>query len=161
MDDRLAELLGDLRARLDAGVPRAEVEAYLAERGYDARQIGEILSLLAADSATSAHHAMPDSDGSAAEATPVDEAGVARRGADAHPAFRIQGPHERGRFSPEAWGHLLRLQGRLGLSATELEPLVERALAQIEGRIALDELRALLEAMGIDDGASTGHVTVH
>ena len=101
MDDRLAELLGDLRARLDAGMPRADVEAYLAERGYDARQIGEILSLLVVDHATSAHHAMPDPDGSAAEADPADGAEVAGRGADAHPAFRIQGPHERGRFSPE------------------------------------------------------------
>lgn len=157
MDDRLAELLGDLRARLDTGAPRAEVEAYLAERGYDARQIGEILSLLAADRATSA----TDPGAAAVEADSAATAGTAARGAVARAAFRIQGPHERGRFAPEAWGHLLRLQGRLGLSATELEPLVERALTQIEGRIALDELRALLEAMGLDDGASAGQVTVH
>jgi Smg protein len=146
MDDRLAELLGDLRARFETGAPRAEVEAYLAERGYDPRQIGEILSLLAADRAVA-------TTGVTAEPTP--------RGAGARGAFRVQGPHERGRFSPEAWGHLLRLQAALGMSAAELEPLIERALTQLEGRIGLDELRALLEALGFDDGASAGHVTVH
>lgn len=139
MDDQLAELLGDLRARLETGAPRAEVEAYLAERGYDARQIGEILSLLAVDRSTAAR------------------AAVRAPGA----AFRVQGPHERGRFSPEAWGQLLRLQAALGMTAAELEPLVERALTQLEGRIGVDELRALLETLGFDDGTFTGHVTVH
>jgi Smg protein len=42
--------------------------------------------------------------------------------------FRVLGPHERGRFSPEAWGHLLGLAGTGGITAGELEHIIERAL---------------------------------
>jgi hypothetical protein len=48
------------------------------------------------------------------------------------------------------------------LNSAELEHLIDRALAQIEGRIALDDLRALIEGVGIaDDGLSGDNVTVH
>jgi Smg protein len=76
--------------------------------------------------------------------------------------FRVLGPHERGRFAPEAWGHLMTLSGSGLVTAEELESLIERALAQIEGRIALDDLRALMEGVGyIDDGLGGDNVTVH
>ena len=67
--------------------------------------------------------------------------------------FRVLGPHERGRFAPEAWGHLLALSGSGVLNAAELEHIIERALLQIDGRIALDDLRSLMEGAGFADQA--------
>ena len=75
--------------------------------------------------------------------------------------FRVMGPHERGRFAPEAWGHLLALSGSGALSGVELEHLIERALAQFDGRIALDDLRTLIEIAGLDDGSAGDRATVH
>lgn len=76
--------------------------------------------------------------------------------------FRVLGPHERGRFAPEAWGHLLSLKGSGLLDAAELEHVIERALSQIEGRIALDDLRALIHGAGLTDEGSAGyHGTIH
>jgi Smg protein len=76
--------------------------------------------------------------------------------------FRVLGPHERGRFAPEAWGHLLALTGSGALNAAELEHIIERALLQIDGRIALDDLRSLMEGAGyIDRGDSGQNQTVH
>jgi Smg protein len=75
--------------------------------------------------------------------------------------FRVMGPHERGRFAPEAWGHLLALSGSGALNGIELEHLIERALAQFDGRIALDDLRTLIEIAGLDDGGSGDRATIH
>jgi Smg protein len=76
--------------------------------------------------------------------------------------FRVLGPHERGRFAPDAWGHLLALNGAGVLNAAELEHVIDRALAQIDGRIALDDLRALMEGAGFpDEGLSGDQGTVH
>jgi Smg protein len=76
--------------------------------------------------------------------------------------IRVLGPHERGRFAPEAWGHLLALNGSGALSQAELEHIIERALVQIDGRIALDDLRSLMEGAGYDDQGSGGESqTVH
>lgn len=75
--------------------------------------------------------------------------------------FRILGPHERGRFSPDAWGQLLALSRTGAVTSTELEQLIERALVQIDGRIALDDLRALVEGAGIAPPAAEGRETVH
>jgi uncharacterized protein Smg (DUF494 family) len=71
-------------------------------------------------------------------------------------SIRVLGPHERGRFAPEAWGHLLALNGSGAISASELEHIIERALVQIDGRIALDDLRSLMEGVGYDDPAAGG-----
>jgi len=71
-------------------------------------------------------------------------------------SIRVLGPHERGRFAPEAWGHLLALNGSGAISASELEHIIERALVQIDGRIALDDLRSLMEGVGYDDPATGG-----
>ncbi len=77
-------------------------------------------------------------------------------------SFRVLGPHERGRFAPEAWGHLLALSGSGAIDATELEQIIERALVQFDGRIALDDLRALMEGVGFGDvGIPSNSQTVH
>jgi hypothetical protein len=47
------------------------------------------------------------------------------------------------------------------LSAIELEHVIDRAMAQIEGRIALDDLRSLMEGTGYDDGSASDHSIVH
>jgi Smg protein len=75
--------------------------------------------------------------------------------------FRVLGPHERGRFAPEAWGHLLSLNGSGVLNAAELEHVIERAMTQIDGRIALDDLRSLMEGAGYDEDGGSDHTTVH
>jgi uncharacterized protein Smg (DUF494 family) len=76
--------------------------------------------------------------------------------------FRIMGPHERGRFAPEAWGHLLSLSGSGAINQIELEHIIERALMQIEGRIALEDLRGLLEGSGLEDsGGPADNQAVH
>lgn len=75
--------------------------------------------------------------------------------------FRILGPHERGRFAPEAWGQLLAMTRAGAISALEMEQLIERALVQIEGRIALDDLRAVVEVAGVPVPASEARETVH
>ena len=77
-------------------------------------------------------------------------------------SFRVLGPHERGRFAPEAWGHLMALTGTGALNATELEHIIERALVQIDGRIALDDLRSLMEGAGyLSRGDGDQNQTVH
>ena len=75
--------------------------------------------------------------------------------------FRILGPHERGRFAPEAWGQLLALARTGAVTPGELEQLIERALVQIDGRIALEDLRALVEGAGIAAPSTEGRETVH
>ena len=75
--------------------------------------------------------------------------------------FRVLGPHERGRFAPEAWGHLLSLNGAGVLNAAELEHVIERAMTQIDGRIALEDLRSLMEGAGFDEDGGSEHTTVH
>lgn len=140
MNERLTDLLAELRERLTAGAGPDEVEAYLSSAGYDRHQIGEILTLLFAERG--------------------ERSGDSLAGAQA--GFRVLGPHEQGRFAPDAWGHLLTLTGSGVLSAVELEHVIERALAHVEGRIALDDLRSLMESSGYEDaGASADHPTVH
>ena len=47
------------------------------------------------------------------------------------------------------------------VSSSELEQLIERALVQIDGRIALDDLRALVEGAGIPVPTTEAKETVH
>ena len=76
--------------------------------------------------------------------------------------MRVMGPHERARFGPDAWGHLMRLSRSGVLNTIELEHVIERALLQIDGRIALNDLRGLLSDSGVDDGdGSEPPVTAH
>ena len=76
--------------------------------------------------------------------------------------IRVLGPHERGRFSPDAWGHLLGLAGSGAINPSELEHIIERAMVQIDGRIALDDLRSLMEGAGFAERGEGDHQqTVH
>lgn len=146
MSDTLSVLLTELRERFAPGADVREVEIYLASRGYDARQIGEILALFAAE--------IPDR---IDDRDPLGTAVARPEG----PLFRVMGAHERGRFTPDAWGHLLALSASGALAPHEREHFIERALMQIDGRIGLGELRALLEGAGIDDGGAAGQTTIH
>jgi Smg protein len=142
MDERLTELLARLRERFAPDSEPDQVEEYLSSIGYDRREIGEILTAFFADLSPRRH------DAPTLVSTPM--------------TFRVQGPHERGRFAPEAWGHLLSLSGAGLLSAMELEHVIERAMAQIDGRIAIDDLRSLMESAGMDESGQSGdHTTVH
>ena len=75
--------------------------------------------------------------------------------------FRVPGPHERGRFAPEAWGHLLALRGSGMLSASDFEHVIDRVLGQIEGRVALEDVRALLDGVGLGDDPNGQSASVH
>jgi Smg protein len=77
--------------------------------------------------------------------------------------FRVLGPHERGRFTPEAWGHLLTLVAAGMVNGGELEHIIERALVQIDGPIALEDLRAFMDAAGLvaRTYADSSQQTVH
>ena len=142
MDDRLAHLLSQLRERFPADADVTDVEAFLSSEGYDRREIGEIVSAWAADPSSS------DGQRPVAPETSLP--------------FRVLGPHERGRFSAEAWGHLLSMAGAGLVNGAELEGVIERALSQVDGRIALDDIRSLMESGGFDDfGPPPEHVTIH
>ena len=74
--------------------------------------------------------------------------------------FRVMAPFEQARFAPQGWGLLLRLRAAGTLTGTEFEQVIERALAQVDGRIGVEELRALLGG-AVSDAALGGDVTVH
>jgi uncharacterized protein Smg (DUF494 family) len=77
-------------------------------------------------------------------------------------SVRVMGPHERPRFSSDAWGHLMRLSRSGVLGTMELEHVIERALLQIDGRISLTELRGLLSDAGLETGEDLdGTPTLH
>jgi Smg protein len=133
MDERWTPVLEDLRERFAADADIVELEAYLSSQGYNRRQIGEILSLLYSDTEPS-----PSWDGTM----------ISREA-----PLRVQGPHERGRFTAEAWGYLVMLGGSGAVSLNDFEQLVERALVHVDGRIGLSEIRAIAEDGGFDDSA--------
>ena len=142
MDDRLAHLLSRLRERFPADADVSEVEEFLTSEGYNRREIGEIVSAWVS------------------EISPVAESRPATAATTI--PFRVLGPHERGRFTTEAWGHLLSMCNAGMVSAAELESVIDRAMSQVDGRIALDDLRTLMESGGLDDiGPPPDHVTIH
>ena len=56
----------------------------------------------------------------------------------------------------------MALSGSGALNAAELEHIIERALLQIDGRIALDDLRSLMEGSGfLEQSEGDPHPTVH
>jgi hypothetical protein len=150
--DYLAELLTELRERFAPDADVREVEIYLASRGYDARQIGEILAVFAS------HH--DGRDEPAGDTRPADPGSTGTR-LDDGPTFRVMGAYERSRFAPEAWGYLVGLTAAGVLPPADREHLIERALMQTDGRVGLGELRALLEGAGFDDGGPPGALTIH
>lgn len=142
MEDRWAHLLTQLRDRFPADTDVTDVEAFLWSEGYDQREIGEIVAAWGAD------------------ASAFDLQRIAAP--ESSLPFRVLGPHERGRFSAEAWGHLLSMANAGLVNGSELEGVIERALSQVDGRIALDDIRSLMELGGYDDfGPSPDHVTIH
>lgn len=136
MNDRWAPIVEDLRERFAADTDLVEVETYLAMQGYDRRQIGEILSLLYSDTA------------------PLSWLGGVTM--SRHAPLRVQGPHERGRFTVEAWGYLVMLGGSGAVSLNDFEHLVERALVHVDGRITLADIRGMAVDVGVDDGSADG-----
>jgi hypothetical protein len=56
----------------------------------------------------------------------------------------------------------MSLTGSGAINGVELEHIIERALMQFDGRIALDDLRGLLEGTGLEDSSGSGeNTTVH
>ena len=142
-DEGMAALLEELRARF-RGVrdPRA-VRVYLASRGYDERRIETVLTAIADDVASE-----PEEPPGASAGRPPAEL----------PPLRVAAPHERARFLPAAWGYLLQRRAAAGWSVAELENVIERALIHIDGRIGVDDLRALLDGAA---GGSAQSPTLH
>lgn len=150
MDDRIAHLLSRIRQRFQADADVSEVEAFLSSEGLDRREIGEIVLAWVSEISPSmqSNEVLPGDGRPDAVQTSMP--------------FRVLGPHELGRFSPEAWGHLLSLSGAGLVTSAELEGVIDRALTQIDGRIALDDLRTLMDSGGFDEfGPAPDHVTIH
>jgi hypothetical protein len=138
MNARLAHLLAELRERFPGDFDPAEVARFLKARGVDRRAIGELVAHLQQERS--------------ARSTRVDG-----------PLFRVEGPHERGRFAPEAWGQLLSLVMNGQLGSGDFESAVERLLAQVDGRIGPSDVRALIEGIDPRDDGGTlpDNVTLH
>lgn len=75
-------------------------------------------------------------------------------------AMRVLGPHERGRFTAEAWGYLVGLSRSGLLDPAELEHVIERVLTHFDGRVALTDLRLVL-GDGNPDGGDASPITTH
>jgi hypothetical protein len=146
MNDRWQAVLDALRARFTPETDAEEIAAFLSSEGFDWRQIGEIVARFRGDPPRRADRA-------AATAGPLTR----------HlPPIRVLGPHERGRFAPEAWGQLVALHAGGVLTVLELERVIEHALDHVAGRIGLAELRAILEGIGLTSaGAPDDPVTIH
>lgn len=160
--DGLDALLQELRERFDGTADLRAVRVYLSARGYDSRRIDTVVSAFAGDLGNGgpAPTARPAGAADAAtDAVGAAEPAVALPPAPpAPPALRVPAAHERARFSSEAWGHLIQRRAAAGWSVAELEHVIERALVQIDGRIAVDDLRALIDgAFGGSAESSTLH----
>ena len=76
-------------------------------------------------------------------------------------SMRVLGPHERSRFTPEAWGYLVGLSRSGLLDPVELEHVIERVLAHFDGRVALTDLRLVLGDGSSEGGEASSSVTTH
>ena len=146
MSDRIEALLESLRARFRPDAPTQDLAEFLAGEGVDGGEIAEIVRRFRA--------------GERPAAPPA--AGAPRPGStERRPPVRVLGPHEWGRFTPEAWGRLLALSGTGVLTTGEFERLIERALEMGEGRVDLPGLRALLDGIGLGDAEADAATTIH
>ena len=165
--DPHAAIVAELRARFGDTPAGPAVAIYLAARGYDPARIAAVLGRMNGGEA-------PDSTVATGGDTEATAPGVQSvelttdRGevgeapdtgvptTDVAPVasvrpLRAWAPHERARFSADAWGRLLQLRAA-GLGDHEFEHLVDRALLQLDGPVTLPELRALLgDALGPGD----------
>lgn len=141
MTERWTQMLATLRRQFTQDADIVELEQFLVAEGLDRHEIGEVLSLYFAD---------------------TDDAGSGRTAPRpvGTTSLRVQGPHERGRFSAEAWGYLVTLYESRVVSWFDFEQLVERALFHIDGRIGLPEIRALADEAGLDAAALTADRTL-
>ncbi|HEY0970235.1 MAG TPA: DUF494 family protein [Gemmatimonadales bacterium] len=147
MTDRWQAVLSALRARFSPDTDAEEIADFLTSEGFDRRQIGEIVARFRADGTPG--RADPPMTGQAAMAHHL-------------PPIRVPGPHEHGRFAPEAWGQLVALHSGGVLTVLELERVIEHALDHVAGRIGLAELRVILEGIGLASaGANDDPVTIH
>ncbi|HEX5580033.1 MAG TPA: DUF494 family protein [Gemmatimonadaceae bacterium] len=147
MTDRWQAVLSALRARFSPDSDAEEIADFLSSEGFDRRQIGEIVARFRADAS-----AGRPGRGAAAQAALANHL----------PPIRVPGPHEHGRFAPEAWGQLVALHAGGVLTVLELERVIEHALDHVAGRIGPAELRAILEGIGLASaGASDDPVTIH
>ena len=155
--EALRALLRELRLRFPADADVREVEIWLASLGYDARQVELVRAALADEVASAGPGAVAPPEARPSVAEPERSA---ERPAE-WPPIRVAAPYERARFSPAAWGYLLE-QRAAGLDGVEFEQLVDRALLQVEGRIAVDDLRMLIESGAAgDDPVGPASGTVH
>lgn len=149
-----AAILRELRDRFGPEPAGRAVEIYLAARGYDPGQIAAVLAELAGAPGSDAE---PDDTDDVVHGLGVAPPSSAPSEPVVRP-IRAWAPHERARFTPEAWGRLLELRAA-GLGDHEFEHLVDRALLQLDGPVTLSELRTLLgDALGPGE---TDPVTVH
>ncbi|HEY0776870.1 MAG TPA: hypothetical protein VGD56_02785 [Gemmatirosa sp.] len=148
--DARAARLRELRALADGGATPQELAIHLAALGYDPERAAGLLDQLAQPRASDE----PDPRAGSTEPdrpTPLDD--VDDPGG---PALRVWAPFERARFSPEAWGRLLRLRHD-GMGDAEFEHLVDRALLQLDGAVGIAELRTLLGDTPDADSTPTVH----
>lgn len=135
MTERWVQMLATLRERFSSDTDIVEMESFLAAKGLDRQEIGEVLSLYFADGIAMDQPSVPVTEIS---------------GGAPRTSLRVQGPHERGRFTPEAWGYLLTLHESGLVAPFDFEQLVERALFHIDGRIGLSDIRSLADDVGFD-----------
>lgn len=76
-------------------------------------------------------------------------------------SMRVLGPHERSRFTAEAWGYLVGMSRSGVLDPVELEHVIERVLTHFDGRIALTDLRLVLGDGGSEGGDPSSSITTH
>ena len=143
MTDRLHHALVALRAHFTPDADVREVERYLASRGLAPHEIDEVLARFAAD--------------------PVyGQGGGVRRDVASTGSLRVQGPHERGRFDPDAWGYVLALHASGAAPPAVLEELVARALAYGEDVVSVQDLRSGAAELGLDPQLpSADHSLLH
>lgn len=146
MSDRIEALLETMRARFRPDAPTRDLADFLAGEGVEGGQIAEIVRRFRAGE-------RPDGE----PTRPHAPAGAAER----RPPVRVLGPHEWGRFTPEAWGRLLAVGATGALTTGEFERLIERALELGEGRVDLPGLRALLDGIGLGDAEADAATTIH
>lgn len=137
--------LRELRGLAAAGATSQELAIHLAASGYDAERAAALLAQLDGSAAGE----VPDDVDGDGQPTAADDPGG--------PALRVWAPFERARFSPEAWGQLLRLRAD-GMGDAEFEHLIDRALLQLDGPVGIAELRGLVgDAAALPAASPTVH----
>jgi Smg protein len=141
MTDRWYQMLAALRAHFAPDADVGDVEQYLAARGLARHEIDEVLARFVSQNAS----------GAAPRVVQLSR-----------PALRVQGPHERGRFTPDAWGYLLTLYNTASTGLGIFETIVERALHHLDGPITRQDIRLLAEELGVEvDALPVDHSQLH